>query len=238
MNKSEQGGNTNAHLDETLTNAESVRTINWHYRHTPNYLNELQQTHRSSLAYAAGTKFRMQANAYSYKINKDTDGDVPTIEVGPYNDGLLIGLAIASRALHNINQENIYNDEQLAESFEPFSIGEHVANPQEALQELKNSYVDLAKPYADILKRIRVERHYSDVPYADLAVACGYALYGAQMMIQKHKETDKEAWVADMTALRTEVTQREKRGSSDRAMKDFDKEYREHFPNTSSDRSS
>lgn len=230
MNKHEQSGHTNAQLDGALT--RHVTTINWEYRHkTPEYFNDMQKNHAKSFAHAAAMQFRLDANAFAYKINKeDEDANLPMMEKDPYNSGLLLGLTVAVRGLHNVEHTDIYSDALLAESMEPFSIGAHVADPKEEFTELHDKYIDLAQPFEGVLRGIRAERHESNVAYTDLAVACGYALYGAQQMIKKHREAESVEWQADMHALNNEIAERKRRGNGKRARATFDKEFQKYFP--------
>jgi hypothetical protein len=219
MNKHEQGGNTNAHLDEALTRHRA--TINWEYRHDrPNYLNQLHSQHNpeTSLAYIEATKFRMEANAFAYQA------DIPIMDKTLYDSGLVVGLEVAKRGLRNVNRVDIYSDVLLTESFESFPLDKDVANPQAAWKELRDQYAHLAEPFADTLKSIRIDHHFSDIPYVDLAVACGYALSGAQKMIQRYRETDRETWKAEMTAMRDEFAKREQTDPT-QSLETFNTEY-------------
>jgi hypothetical protein len=235
MNGHEQSGNTNAHLDEALTH--HVSTIGWEYKHNKeNYLSKLGLDYGQTAAYAAGEQFHSDANKFAESVKSTHDVKIPTWNTPAYDDGLLIALSAVKRGLHNVKLANgdgrvdIYNDEKLAQSLEPFSIGAHTAEPLVEWKELQNHYASLAEPYEYLLKHIRTTRHNSEVPYVDFAVACGYILHGAQKMIQQYRAADKPPIEENMNdgiaAMRAEFTRWQNRDSSEDTSKEFEESFK------------
>lgn len=235
MNRHEHGGNTNTPLDKVFITGDVPKTIRWKFNHEQapgQYLGTLHQAHDTTLAHAKGNRFRQEVAAFAYQVKED----VPILEPVPFKHGLVVGLEIAKRGLSNIDDTNIYNDMSLATHLDSLPLNKDTLNPNEAWGELRDQYADTAEPYMDILKYIRQKADFP-FPYVDLAVACGYALRGAQNVVEAHHENKKaemDTLLADIAAMKEEVLKREATHDTQdedaikKILKAFNKEFREY----------